>query len=156
MWSVNIAFSGAVLILVTSLCHHTQNDWTLIQQVMAHWMVSATSYSSLDGGCSKLWRTGWWLPHHSTLDLFANSVWSQPWLHTPPQHYKCSQWGAESGRQNECSSCHYFGLYGDTPWDTHTHWSMRVIVGSALCLWIKFRCTMMYLNQIIMHPYLGE
>ena len=46
---VNIAFSGAVRILATSLRHRTQNDWTPIQQVTAHW----------------------WLPRHSTLDLFS-------------------------------------------------------------------------------------
>ena len=95
--------------------HCTQNDWTPIQQVMAHW----------------------WLPCHSTLDLFANSVWSQPWLRIPPRHYKPSQWRAESGQQNKRTSCHYFGLYGDTPL-TPNHWSVCIIVGSALCLWIKF------------------
>ena len=72
--------------------HHTQNDGTPIQQVTAHW----------------------WLPRHSTLDRFANSVWSQSWLHTPPRH-KSSQWRVESGRQNKHASSCYFGLYGDTP-----------------------------------------
>ena len=89
---VNIAFLGAVCILATSLHHRMQNDWTSIQQVTAHW----------------------WLPRHSTLDLLANSVWSQPWLRTPPQHYKSSQWRAESGQPNKHASCHYFSLYGDT------------------------------------------
>ena len=28
----------------------------------------------------------WWLPHYSTLYRFANSLWSQPWLRTPPRH----------------------------------------------------------------------
>ena len=31
----------------------------------------------------------------------------------------------------------YFGLYGDTP-PPRNHWSMGFIVGSTLCLWIKF------------------
>ena len=79
---INIAFSGAVRILAASLCHQTQNDWTSIQQVTAHW----------------------WLQRHSTLDQFANSVWSQPWLHTPPRHYKSSQWRAESGWRNKCAN----------------------------------------------------
>ena len=89
---VNIAFLGAVCILATSLHHRMQNDWTSIQQVTAHW----------------------WLPRHSTLDLLANSVWSQLWLRTPPQHYKSSQWRTESGQPNKHASCHYFSLYGDT------------------------------------------
>ena len=55
---VNIAFSGAIHILATLPRHHTQNDWTLVQQVTAHW----------------------WLPCHSILDQFTNSMWSQPWL----------------------------------------------------------------------------
>ena len=90
---VNIAFSGAIRILAASLRHHMQNDWTSIQEVTAHWR----------------------LPCHSTLDRFANSVWSQPWLRTPPRHYKSSQWRAESGRWNKHASCCYFGLYGDNP-----------------------------------------
>ena len=89
--------------------HHTQNDGTPIQQVTAHW----------------------WLPHHSTLDWFANSVWSQPWLHTPPWHHKSSQWRVESGWWNKHTSCRYFGLYGDTPPPpppTPRHWSMCTLV----------------------------
>ena len=78
---VNIAISGAVRILATSPRHHTQNDWTSIQQVTAHW----------------------WLPRHSTLDRFANSVWSQPWLRTPPRH-KSSQWRAESDLREEINA----------------------------------------------------
>ena len=92
----NIPFSGAVSVYAfwphRQVTDHTQNDWTSIQQVTAHW----------------------WLPRHSTLDQFANSVWSQLWLRTPPQH-KSSQWWAESGWWNKSASCHYFGLYGDTP-----------------------------------------
>ena len=50
---VNIAFFlGAVHILATSLRHSTQNDWTPVEQHMAHR----------------------WLPHHSALELLANSV----------------------------------------------------------------------------------
>ena len=102
---INIAFLGAVPILATSLCHHTQNDWTPIHQVT-------------------LFTAHWWLPRHSTLDQFANSMWSQPWLCTPPQHYKSSQWRAESGRRNKRTSCHYFvllqNLYDDTPPITDT------------------------------------
>ena len=134
---VNIAFWGAIHILATSLCHHTQNDWTPIQQVTAHW----------------------WLPRHSALDLFAKSMLSQWWLCTPPRHYKSSQWRAESGQQNKraTASYRYFGLYGDTPPPPPPHhWSMRIIVSSALCLWIKSRCTMIYFNRILMNPYLEE
>ena len=89
---VSIAFLGAVRILATSPCHHTQNHWTSVQHVTAHW----------------------WLPCHSTLDWFANSVWFWPWLCTPPWH-KSSQWRAESGRRNKCAGGRYFGLYGATP-----------------------------------------
>ena len=40
----------------------------------------------------------WWMPHHSTLDLLANSVSSQL--------FKSSQWRAESGQWNKCvTSC---------------------------------------------------
>ena len=53
---VNIVFFlGAVHILAASLRHSTQNDWTpveVLEQVLAHR----------------------WLPHHSALDLLANSV----------------------------------------------------------------------------------
>ena len=96
---VNIAFSGAIRILAASPRHHTQNDWTSIQEVTAHW----------------------WLPCHSTLDRFANSMWSQQWLRTPPHHHKSNQWRAESGRWNKHASCRYFGLYGDYEAVNKTH-----------------------------------
>ena len=57
---VNIAFLRCCTLLATSLCHRTQNNWTLFEQVMVHW----------------------WLLHHWTLDLPANSMSSQPWLYT--------------------------------------------------------------------------
>ena len=107
---INIAFPGAVHILATSPRHHMQNDWTPVQQVT-----------------------------HSILDWFANSVWSQPWLCTYPRHYKSSQWRVESGQWNKRASCRYFGVCGDTsPPNPLHHWSMCIIVISALCLWIKF------------------
>ena len=130
---VNIAFLGAVRILATSPCHHTQNDWTSIHQVMDHW----------------------WLPRHSTLDQFAKSVWSQPWLRTLPQHHKSSQWRAESGRNKRAKWAAVILVCMAIP-PSPNHWSMRVIVGSALCLWIKFGCTLIYLNRILTNPYLEE
>ena len=49
------SFGGAVHILATSLHQSTQNDWTPVEQVMAHW----------------------WMLCHSALDLLANSVSSK-------------------------------------------------------------------------------
>ena len=40
----------------------------------------------------------WWMPRHSTLDLLANSVSSQP--------FKSSQRRTESGQQNKCVTPH--------------------------------------------------
>ena len=120
-----------------------QNDWTPVEQVMAHG----------------------WLQRHSTLDLLANSVSSQPWLvRTPSRHalqqYMTSQWREESGWWNKHASCHHFWSVCMSTLPPPKILSMHLVFSSILsvnkiCILFR-RKTMIYLNRILTNPILKE
>ena len=120
----------------------TQNDWTPIEQVMVHG----------------------WLPHHSTLDLLPNSVWSQSWLVSTPsrntlQKCKTSQWREKSGQWNKHASCHRFwSVWGHPPHPLKSYLCALESVAPYLNkIHILFqRKTMIYFTQILMNLYLEE
>ena len=115
-----------------------QNDWTPIEQVMAHG----------------------WLPCHSELGQLANSVSSQPWLvHTPSgTHYNSTRQVNEGRNLDDEINTQAgitFGLSGDI-----FPLKSCLVVGSAfsvnkICI-LFWRKTMLYLNQILTNPYLEE
>ena len=85
---INIGFSGAVHILAAL--------------PYGKWLnTGSASYGSLAAAAS--------LNTRSICKLHVISAVA------PPQHLKSSQWRAEYGRRNKYASCHYFGLYGNTP-----------------------------------------